>query len=176
MKYIAAKLPVDPSKLRGPQIKYHPHMEVRVMDRQIKNRKGREEVIWNKGNYVRLKQAEYAAALGNRYDSYYVFSKEVAQSKRLLYSRNNFFFRWVYYHAETEQPYELHGKEAAQMHRWEEYRDERNTALREIELQDIQKYAHVIKVLGIPPVYVPTFKVIVYRWSLNELHFQNSDQ
>ena len=47
------------------------------------------------------------------------------------------------------------------MHRWTEYKDERDKALREIELQDIQQYAHVIKVLGIPPVYVPTYKVSI---------------
>ena len=64
MKYLAEKLPFDPLKLRGPQIKYHPHMEIRVRDRQIKNREGREEVIWNKANYVRLKKAEFAKELG----------------------------------------------------------------------------------------------------------------
>ena len=67
MKYLGEKLPFDPLKLRGPQIKYHPHMEVRVADRQVKNRQGREEVIWNKGNYVRLKKAEFAAALGGSF-------------------------------------------------------------------------------------------------------------
>ena len=90
-----------------------------------------------------------------------MYKHERAQNKRLAYSRNNFFFRWVYYHADTEEPYELHGKEAAQMHRWTEYKEERDKALREIELQDIQKYAHVIKVLGIPPVYVPTYRVSI---------------
>jgi len=167
MKYLAEKLPFDPLKLRGPQIKYHPHMEIRVWDRQIKNRQGREEVIWNKANYVRLLKAEYAKSLGNRYDSYYVYKREIAQNKRLVHSRNNFFFRWVYYHTDTEEPYELHGKEAAQMHRWTEYKEARDEALRAIELQDIQKYAHVIKVLGIPPVYVPTYRLPKPKWFRN---------
>lgn len=167
MKYLAEKLTVDPVKLRGPQIKYHPHMEVRVWDRQIKNQGGREEVMWNKANYARCKKAEYAKSLGNRYDSYYLYKREVAQNTRLTYSRNNFFFKWVYFHADTEQPYELHAKEAALMHRWTEYKEERDSALRQIELQDIQKYAHVTRVLGIPPIYLPTHKLPKPKWFRN---------
>ena len=113
--------------------------------------------MWNKARYT-LKLIKSLKS-GNRYDSYYVYKREIAQNKRLTYSRNNFFFRWVYYHQETGEPYELHGKEAAQMHRWTEYKEERDTALRDIELQDIEKYAHVINTLQIPPIYVPTHKV-----------------
>lgn len=167
MKYLAEKLEVDPVKLRGPQIKYHPHMEVRVWDRQTKNQGGREEVVWNKANYVRCKKAEHARLLGNRYDSYYVYKGEIAQNSRLTHSRNNFFFKWVYYHADTGQPHELHGKQAALMHRWTEHREERDAALRQIELQDIQKYAHVIGVLAIPPLYLPTHKLPKPKWFRN---------
>jgi len=159
MAYLARKMKVDPALLRGPQIKYHPHMQVRVEDRQAKNRNSREELIWNKAMYVRQKQADYAAALGGRYDSYYVYKREIAQIKQIKHSRNNRFYRWVYYHAETDEPYELHGKSAGQMHRWTELKEERDAVLREIELEDILKYKHAIEALGMKPIYVPTYRV-----------------
>ena len=124
-----------------------------------KNRKGREEVIWNKCNYVRMKQADYARSLGNRYDSFYVYKREIAQNKRFTHSRNQAFFRWVYYHADTGQVVELHGKPAAQMHRWADLREERDSALREIELNDIKTYKHCIETLDMDPIYIPTQRV-----------------
>ena len=52
-----------------------------------------------------------------------------------------------------------HGKEAAQMHRWTELKEQRDATLREIELEDILKYGIVLEALEIPPVYCPTFRV-----------------
>ena len=64
MKHLGAKMPFDPHKLRGPQIKYHPHMEVRVVDRFHKNREGREEVIFPVVLLVELLGVEFHYLVG----------------------------------------------------------------------------------------------------------------
>ena len=51
------------------------------------------------------------------------------------------------------------GKTAAQKHRWDELKAERDKSLREIELSDILVYKHAIETLNIPPVYIPTFRL-----------------
>ena len=67
--------------------------------------------------------------------------------------------RWVYYHSETGQVYELHGKPAAMMHRYTELKEERDAALREIELNDIAVYKQCIEALDILPIYIPSQRV-----------------
>ena len=167
MYHLKSKMEFNPDNLRGPQMKYHPHMEVAGERRLKTNRKGREEVIWVKGNYVRMKKAEFAKKLNKNYDSYYVYNREKIWNIRLNHSRNHFFFRYVYYDTETSTPLELHGKPAALMHRWTELKEERDSFLREIELEDILKYRHLINTLNMAPIFVPTHKLPKPKWFRN---------
>ena len=87
MDHLKGKMEYPPDNLQGPQMKYHPHMEVTAEKWQRIKRAGREEVTWIKGNYVRMKKAELAVKLGNRYDSYYLYNREKIQNPRLAHSR-----------------------------------------------------------------------------------------
>jgi len=168
MKYLAAKMELDPTTLRGPEVRYNPEMEHLLEERSIKDKAGRKAIVYNNEKYIKHKKHEYLQEIGNQYHSFYLFKNQVKRNNYLItHSDHSKHYRYVFYCTKTGTPYDLKGKLLKQMQRWGELRKERDEALRSIELSDIKKYKVCLETLGIPPVYIPSKRMPSYKWFLD---------
>ena len=150
------------------QVRYHPEMQFHLEDRATKDKNGRRAVVWNNHNYIRHKKHDYLQEIGNKYTSFYLFKNQVKRNNWFMaHSDDSKHYRYVFYCTETGIPYDIKGKLLKQKQRWDELKNDRDQALRKVELSDIKKYKVAIDTLQIPPIYIPSKRMPSFKWFLD---------